>query len=201
MPLSEQTKRPIRSLTQCPHCAQQRARQWAEPPDQEIEALPAADCSSTPARIVSDSGTSPSRAVLCCATSWPRQPRLPFVGTSAGAVASCIWPVVAIGASPRWRRPAGWPSASIGCGVRNAIISRLPWCEVNHRPLDWASRSLSREFEVVIMVERAIGEMVGSDRVRPIDYMRTLVNDEGFFNQSATEQLLGVHAVVRAKID
>src|SRR5580692_2454231 len=64
-----------------------------------------------------------------------------------------------------------------------------PWCEVNHRPLDWASRSLSREFEVVIMVERAIGEMVGSDRVRPIDYMRTLVNDEGFFNQSATEQL------------
>jgi hypothetical protein len=51
------------------------------------------------------------------------------------------------------------------------------------------------------MVERAIGEMVGSDRVRPIDYMRTLVNDEGFFNQSATEQLLlGVHAVVRAKI-
>jgi hypothetical protein len=50
------------------------------------------------------------------------------------------------------------------------------------------------------MVERAIGEMVGSDRVRPIDYMRTLVNDEGFFNQSATEQLLGVHAVVCAKI-
>src|ERR1700732_3048845 len=46
-----------------------------------------------------------------------------------------------------------------------------PWCEVNHRPLDWASRSLSREFEVVIMVERAIGEMVGSDRVRPIDYI------------------------------
>ena len=42
-----------------------------------------------------------------------------------------------------------------------------PWCEVNHRPLDWASRSLTRKFEVVIMVERAIGEMVGSDRVPP----------------------------------
>ncbi|WP_157467931.1 transposase, partial [Edaphobacter aggregans] len=42
-----------------------------------------------------------------------------------------------------------------------------PWCEVNHRPLDWVSRSLSREFEVVIMVERAIGEMVGSDRIPP----------------------------------
>jgi len=34
-------------------------------------------------------------------------------------------------------------------------------------PTDWASRSLSREFEVVIMVERAIGEMVGSDRIPP----------------------------------
>ena len=33
------------------------------------------------------------------------------------------------------------------------------WCEVNHRPLDWASRSLTREFEVVIMVERAIGDV------------------------------------------
>jgi hypothetical protein len=42
-----------------------------------------------------------------------------------------------------------------------------PWCGVNHRPLEWAFRSLTREFEVVIMVERAIGEMVGSDRVPP----------------------------------
>src|SRR5664279_394083 len=38
-----------------------------------------------------------------------------------------------------------------------------PWCEVNHRPLDWASRSLRREFEVVIMIDVATGEMVGSD--------------------------------------
>ena len=48
-----------------------------------------------------------------------------------------------------------------------------PWCEVNHRPLDWASRSLSREFEVVIMVERAIGEMgkwVGPSSARKITY-------------------------------
>jgi hypothetical protein len=37
------------------------------------------------------------------------------------------------------------------------------------------------------MVERAIGEMVGSDRVRPKDYMRTFAIDDEFFNQSAIE--------------
>jgi hypothetical protein len=35
--------------------------------------------------------------------------------------------------------------------------------EVGRRPLDWASRFLQREFEVVIMVEVLIGEMFGSD--------------------------------------
>jgi hypothetical protein len=38
------------------------------------------------------------------------------------------------------------------------------WREVERRPLDWASRSLKREFEVVIMVEVLIGEMFGSNR-------------------------------------
>ena len=37
------------------------------------------------------------------------------------------------------------------------------WREVERRPLDWASRSLKREFEVVIMVEVRIEEMFGSD--------------------------------------
>jgi hypothetical protein len=37
------------------------------------------------------------------------------------------------------------------------------WCEVEHRPLGWASRSLQREFEEVIMVEVLIEEMYGSD--------------------------------------
>src|SRR5216683_489579 len=37
------------------------------------------------------------------------------------------------------------------------------WREVKRRPNDWASRSLKREFEVVIMVEVLIGEMFGSD--------------------------------------
>jgi hypothetical protein len=37
------------------------------------------------------------------------------------------------------------------------------WREVERRRLDWASRSLKREFEVVIMVEVLIGEMFGSD--------------------------------------
>jgi len=40
-----------------------------------------------------------------------------------------------------------------------------PWCEVDHRLSDWAPRSLTkvRDFEVVIMVDVLIGEMVGSD--------------------------------------
>ena len=37
------------------------------------------------------------------------------------------------------------------------------WREVERRPLDWASRSLKGEFEVVIMVEVMIEEMFGSD--------------------------------------
>jgi hypothetical protein len=37
------------------------------------------------------------------------------------------------------------------------------------------------------MVEGAIGEMLGSDRVRPIDYMRAFVIDAEFFNQSTSE--------------
>ena len=37
------------------------------------------------------------------------------------------------------------------------------WRELERRALDWASRSLEREFEEVIMVEVLIGEMFGSD--------------------------------------
>jgi hypothetical protein len=37
------------------------------------------------------------------------------------------------------------------------------WCELKHRPLGWASRSLQREFAQVIMVEVRIEEMYGSD--------------------------------------
>ena len=35
------------------------------------------------------------------------------------------------------------------------------WCEIEHRPLGGASRSLQREFEQVIMVEVRIEEMFG----------------------------------------
>ena len=37
------------------------------------------------------------------------------------------------------------------------------WCEVEHRALGWASRSLKGEFEEVIMVEVQIEEMFRSD--------------------------------------
>jgi hypothetical protein len=65
-----------------------------------------------------------------------------------------------------WRKGFDLPTDFAVRFARGKACIR-PWCEVNHRPLDWASRSLSREFEVVIMVERAIGEMVGSDRIPP----------------------------------
>ena len=52
-----------------------------------------------------------------------------------------------------------------GCKVRFArgTARNRPWCGVNHRRLDWASRSLRRESDVVIMINVATGEMVGSD--------------------------------------
>ena len=46
--------------------------------------------------------------------------------------------------------------------VRGRARNRT-WCEVERRELDWASRSLQREFEEVIMVEVQIEEMYGSD--------------------------------------
>jgi transposase len=52
------------------------------------------------------------------------------------------------------------------------------WCEVECRPLDWASRSLRRESEEVIVVEVLIEEMFRSDRNRPTDYERAVVVEE-----------------------
>ena len=43
---------------------------------------------------------------------------------------------------------------------------KSPWCAVEHRVIDWASRSpLTGEFEVVIMIAVVTEEMHGSDRV------------------------------------
>ena len=38
------------------------------------------------------------------------------------------------------------------------------WCAVEHRVIDWASRSSQEESEVVIMIAVLIEEMHGSDR-------------------------------------
>ena len=46
--------------------------------------------------------------------------------------------------------------------VRGTAREATRW-EVEHRPGDWASRSLQREFEEVIMVEVRIEEMFRSD--------------------------------------
>jgi hypothetical protein len=50
------------------------------------------------------------------------------------------------------------------------------------------------------MVERAIGEMFGSDRnSAPIDYMRAFVIDEVLQTKAPSKQLLGVQAALRSK--
>src|SRR5204862_8004488 len=55
-----------------------------------------------------------------------------------------------------------WPDEQAQFARGRARTS--PWCAVNHRRNDWASRSPGTgEFGVVIMIEVAIEEMVGSD--------------------------------------
>jgi len=39
-------------------------------------------------------------------------------------------------------------------------------CRMNHRVIDWASRSLTGEFEVVIMIANATEEMEGRTEFR-----------------------------------
>ncbi len=41
---------------------------------------------------------------------------------------------------------------------------KLQWCAVEHRAIDWASRSPAGEFELVIMIEVVTEEMHGSNR-------------------------------------
>jgi hypothetical protein len=51
------------------------------------------------------------------------------------------------------------------------------WREVERGALDWASRSLRREFEEVILVDVLIEAVVGSHCRRPTDYERAVVVD------------------------
>ena len=43
------------------------------------------------------------------------------------------------------------------------------WCAVEHRVIDWASRSSQEESEVVIMIAVVTEEMHGSDRNPDLD--------------------------------
>ncbi len=61
-----------------------------------------------------------------------------------------------------WRTRMGLSAVSRVRFVRGKARYRT-WCELEHCVFDWASRSLQREFELVIMVELLIGEMYGSD--------------------------------------
>jgi hypothetical protein len=54
-----------------------------------------------------------------------------------------------------------WAANNVQFARGRARTSR--WCAVEHREIDWVSRSLHGEFEVVIMIERMTEEMHGSD--------------------------------------
>ncbi len=61
-----------------------------------------------------------------------------------------------------WRNGCEY-SPSVKFGSYAGQLGTRTWREVERRPHDWASRSLNREFEEVIMVEVSIEEMSGSD--------------------------------------
>lgn len=110
-------------------------------------------------------------AILACGSS---------PGSSAlrsGVAKSIPTPGAASGTSDRYGSHSAQTSSSLVPDVAQGMgLSAHPrvrfargtarnrtWCEIDHRPNGWASRSLKREFEVVIMVDLAIGEMFGSD--------------------------------------
>ncbi len=82
-----------------------------------------------------------------------RDPRIAKVAMARKLAVSLYW---------MWRKEWNYEQVDKVRFARGRVRLR-PWCEVNHRPLDWTSRSLRREFEVVIMIDVATGEMVGSD--------------------------------------
>ena len=61
-----------------------------------------------------------------------------------------------------WRKETKFSAVSRSRFVRG-IARNGVWCAVDHRYTDRASRSLNREFELVIMVDVLTGEMLGSD--------------------------------------
>jgi hypothetical protein len=70
---------------------------------------------------------------------------------------------------PSFQQIAFFEEETGECGERQLLHSDgeadryRTWCELEHRPLGWASRSLQREVELLIMVEVWIEEMFGSD--------------------------------------
>ena len=61
-----------------------------------------------------------------------------------------------------WRNGCEY-SPSLEFGSYAGQLGTRTWCEVERRVFDWASRSLKREFERVILVEVLIEEMFRSD--------------------------------------
>src|SRR5437667_3682068 len=82
-----------------------------------------------------------------------------------------------------------------------------PGCVVDHRRNDWASHSPHGEFEVVIMIEVVIEEMVGSDRVpdrkdyeRAFDWKAQTISESEMALISECRQLCANNVLDRADI-
>ena len=83
-----------------------------------------------------------------------RDPRIAKVTMARKLAVSLFW---------MWRKEWNYEKAA-KFGSHAGESGLRPWCAVNHRPLDWTSRSLLRRgVQVVIMIDGATGEMVGSD--------------------------------------
>src|SRR6516225_9140495 len=63
---------------------------------------------------------------------------------------------------------------------------KSPWCAVEHREIDWASRSsCSEESEVVIMIAVVTEEMHGSDRDPDLKRLRASLGWYGTYSTRA----------------
>ena len=135
--------------------------------------IPSEDSSAGKQRL----GHISSKAVPCCASYWRKQPKRRHESIRTGDVATytlamrrhkehCQGSDGASDGDSAVLDVAKWLRVFAVSAVRfvRGTARNRTWCEVEHRPLDWASCLPSREeFEEAIMVKVQIEEMYGSD--------------------------------------